>query len=128
MRYKSNETATALMFFNRLFREQIIGIPSTFGEASYTSTPFKAYKTIFTIGSSAGVSNCVPADNAFDVQINPIPFNADKPECKYVISQGTNLVMFKNTDEDSRRETWNLMTLDSIFIALASIVAVYLYL
>ena len=109
MRYKSNETATALMFFNRLFREQIIGIPSTFGEASYTSTPFKAYKTIFTIGSSAGVSNCVPADNAFDVQINPIPFNADKPECKYVISQGTNLVMFKNTDEDSRRETWNLM-------------------
>lgn len=109
MRYKSNETATALMFFNRLFKEGIIGIPSTFGEASYTSTPFKAYKTIFTIGSSAGVSNCVPADNAFEVEINPIPFNADKPDCKFVISQGTNLVMFKNTDEASRRETWNLM-------------------
>ena len=109
MRYKSSETVEMLKFFNRLFRENIMGIPATFGESSYTSTPFKAFKTIFTIGSSAGVSNCVPADNLFEVEINPIPYNADKPDCKYVISQGTNLVMFKNTDEASRRETWNLL-------------------
>lgn len=109
MRYKSESTANALMFFKRLFDEGLIGIPSTFGEASYTSTPFKAFKTIFTIGSSAGVSNCVPADNLFEVEINPIPYNAEEPDCKFVISQGTNLVMFKNTDEASRKETWNLM-------------------
>ena len=45
----------------------------------------------------------------FEVEINPIPYNAEKPDCKFVISQGTNLVMFKNTDEASRKETWNLM-------------------
>ena len=109
MHYKSTETVSALKFFKGLFSKKYIGIPSDFGETSYTSTPFKAFKTIFTIGSSAGVSNCVPADNLFDVEINPIPFNAEKPDCKFVISQGTNLVMFKNTDEESRNETWNLL-------------------
>lgn len=111
MEYKSEETVEMFNFFYRLFNEQIIGIPSDFNEASYTSTPFKAFKTIFTIGSSAGVDNCVPANDGlqFDITINPIPYNAEKPNCKYVISQGTNLVMFKNTDEVSRRETWNLL-------------------
>lgn len=111
MEYKSEETVEMLNFFYRLFDEQIIGIPSDFNESSYTSTPFKAFKTIFTIGSSAGVSNCVPSNdgNAFDITINPIPYNADRPDCKYVISQGTNLVMFRNTGEVSRRETWNLL-------------------
>lgn len=112
MEYKSNETIEMFNFFFRLFEDQIIGIPSDFNESSYTSTPFKAFKTIFTIGSSAGVSNCVPAGEGatlFDITINPIPYNAEKPECKYVISQGTNLVMFKNTDATSRRETWNLL-------------------
>lgn len=109
MNYKSQETVTMLKFFNRLFREKLIGIPATFGEASYTSTPFKAFKTIFTIGSSAGVSNCVPADDLFKVDVNPIPYNADKPANKYVISQGTNLVMFKNSDAESREYTLNLL-------------------
>ena len=112
MEYKSDATIEMFNFFFNLFEEQIIGIPSDFNESSYTSTPFKAFKTIFTIGSSAGVSNCVPAGEGatlFDITINPIPYNADKPDCKYVISQGTNLVMFKNTDATSRRETWNLL-------------------
>lgn len=111
MEYKSEETVEMFNFFYELFNNQIIGIPSDFNESSYTSTPFKAFKTIFTIGSSAGVSNCVPANDGlqFDITINPIPYNADKPDCKYVISQGTNLVMFRNTDEVSRTETWNLL-------------------
>lgn len=111
MHYKSDETKEMFNFFYRLFNEQIIGIPSDFNESSYTSTPFKAFKTVFTIGSSAGVSNCVPAADGtqFDITINPIPFNAEKPDCKYVISQGTNLVMFKNTDATSRNETWKLL-------------------
>lgn len=111
MEYKSEETVEMFNFFYELFNDQIIGIPSDFNESSYTSTPFKAFKTIFTIGSSAGVSNCVPANDGlqFDITINPIPYNADRPDCKYVISQGTNLVMFRNTDEVSRTETWNLL-------------------
>ncbi len=109
MEYKSDETIEMFEFFYELFNDQIIGIPSDFNESSYTSNPFKAYKTIFTIGSSAGVSNCVPENNKFDITINPIPYNAEKPECKYVISQGTNLVMFKNTNAESRSETWNLL-------------------
>ncbi len=107
MQYKSSETVEMLKFFNRLFREGLIGIPSTFGESSYTSTPFKAYKTIFTIGSSAGVSNCV--QDGIEVEINPLPYNADKPDCKYVISQGTNLVMFKNVDAENRAQTFDLL-------------------
>lgn len=109
MGYKSSETITMLKFFNRLFREGIIGIPETFGESSYTSTPFKACKTIFTIGSSAGVSNCVEDGQIFDVEVNPIPYNAERSDCKYVISQGTNLVMFKNTDATSREESIKLL-------------------
>lgn len=109
MRYKSSETVEMLKFFNRLFRENIMGIPATFGESSYTSTPFKAYKTVFTIGSSAGVSNCYQ-DNFSTVEINPIPYNAQNPDCKFVISQGTNLVMFRNSDEVNRQETFDLLT------------------
>ncbi len=109
MHYKSAETVEMLKFFNRLFNEGIMAIPASFGETSYTSTPFKAYKTVFTIGSSAGVSNCVPAGDAFEVEVNPVPFNADKPENKYVISQGTNLVMFRNADEENRAATFELL-------------------
>jgi hypothetical protein len=114
MRYKSKETAAMLSFMHKLFAKNILGVPSTFGEASYTSTPFKAFKTIFTVGSSAGVSNCVPANNEdgtpkFEVEINTIPYNADYPQNKFVISQGTNLVMLRNTNEESREETWKLL-------------------
>lgn len=113
MHYKSTETVEMLKFFNRLFRENIMGIPATFGESSYTSTPFKAYKTIFTIGSSAGVSNCVSLDDdgneLINVEINPVPYNKENPNAKYVISQGTNLVMFKNSNAENRTESLNLL-------------------
>lgn len=110
MHYKSSETVSMLKFFNRLFREGIIGIPASFGETSYTSTPFKAEKTIFTVGSSAGVTNCVDTSKEYlKVEINALPYNAEKEDCKYVISQGTNLVMFKNADSNSRAASLKLI-------------------
>lgn len=69
--------------------EGIFGIPNTWN-GSYASDAFKLHKTVGVVGSSAGVYNNVIANN--EIESYPIPYK--DAEHKYVISQGTNLVMF----------------------------------
>ncbi len=99
------KTVTALKYFQGLFQEGIVGIPATYGEGLYSSLPFKQGKLVLTISSSAGISNNMPAgttDFPFEVSVNKIPFNADLPANKFVISQGTNLALFARGKMDNK--------------------------
>lgn len=112
------KTLEALSYFQKLAEDGIVGIPATFGESQYSSNPFKQGKVALTISSSAGVKENLPTsitDYPFDVTINPIPYNANHPEKRYVISQGTNLALFrkgnlaKEKDLIAREGAWKLL-------------------
>ncbi len=112
------KTKAALAFFQRLYTKKIVGVPQSYGEQLYSSVPFKNGRLVLTVSSSAGVKENLPdgtTDYPFDLSINPIPFNADLPENKYVISQGTNLALFrrgKATEDKTKRErnaAWRLL-------------------
>jgi multiple sugar transport system substrate-binding protein len=107
IKFKSQETYDSLSKFNEIYQAGGLAIPATFGEASYCSNHFKIYKSLMNIGSSAGVSNCVPAGDAFEIACAPIPYAAaDK---KYVISQGTNLCMFDTGTAVQKLASWKLI-------------------
>lgn len=96
----------ALNFVKSMNTDHVLGIPSVWQETSYCSNPFKMIKSVMTISSSAGVANNIPAGNKFEVGIAPIPYKyADK---KFVISQGTNLAIFKS-DADHALASWLLI-------------------
>lgn len=97
VKFNNPQALAFLDFCNSIYDKNYIGIAQTWGEAQYCSNPFKALKSVMTISSSAGVKNNIAAGNKYKVGIAPIPYkDADK---KFVISQGTNLAMFKGSKE-----------------------------
>lgn len=91
------KTVAALKYFQDLHKARIVGIPATFAETLFSSKPFKEGKLVMTISSSAGIASNMPigtTDFPFEVSVNKLPYNADLPDNKYVISQGTNLGLF----------------------------------
>ena len=92
---------------NAIYADGGLGIPATWGEQSYCSGPFKAYKSVMNIGSSAGVSNSVGGTVKFEVSCAPIPYkNANR---KAVISQGTNLGIFDVGTTAEKAAAWKLV-------------------
>ncbi|MBO7615232.1 MAG: hypothetical protein J6T15_05995 [Bacilli bacterium] len=90
-----------------LYNKNIFGIPADWGEAKYGSNPFKAWKTVMTVGSSAGVANSAPAGNKFKIAAAPVLYrSADK---KFVISQGTNLALLDRGSREERVASWQLI-------------------
>ncbi len=101
------KTIEALTKLETLYKNHTFGIPADWEEAKYGSNPFKAQKTVMTLGSSAGVSNDAPTGNAFDIKAAPVPyFNADK---KFVISQGANLALLDKGTRKERLASWMLL-------------------
>lgn len=101
------KTIEALTKLETLYKNHTFGIPADWDEAKYGSNPFKAQKTVMTLGSSAGVSNDAPTGNAFDIKAAPVPyFSADK---KYVISQGANLALLDKGSRQERLASWILL-------------------
>ena len=97
----------ALTKLNNLYNNNTFGIPADWDEAKYGSNPFKAQKTVMTLGSSAGVTNDAPSGNAFDIASAPVPyFSADK---KFVISQGANLALLDKGSRAQRVAAWQLI-------------------
>ena len=105
--FNSPETISALTKLKTLYDNHTFGIPADWNEAKYGSNPFKAQKTVMTLGSSAGVSNDAPTGNTFDIKAAPVPyFNADK---KFVISQGANLALLDKGSRQQRLASWILL-------------------
>ena len=107
--FDSEEVREGLQYMKDLYDDGLIGVPSDFqNSGGYCSTPFKNFQVIANIGSSAGVENNVPASGAaFAVGVSHIPYNAEGE--KYVISQGTNLVMLNSGTEAQRAAAWKLL-------------------
>ena len=106
--FDSQETLNGLNTIKGLYDDKVFGIPADWAEASYGSNPFKASKSVMTLGSSAGVANDAPAGtDAFKIAAAPVPYHsADK---KYVISQGTNLALLDKGSEQQRVAAWQLL-------------------
>ena len=105
--FDSQETRAGLTQLKKLYDESILGIPADWNEAKYGSNPFKACKTVMTLGSSAGVANDATAGNKFEIGAAPVPYvNADK---KFVISQGANLALLDKGSREQRVAAWQLI-------------------
>lgn len=105
--FDSQETRDALTTLKGYYDERVFGIPADWGEAKYGSNPFKACKTVMTLGSSAGVANDATAGNKFKIAAAPVPYlHADK---KFVISQGANLALLDRGSRKERLAAWQLM-------------------
>lgn len=105
--FDSKETKDGINYLKKLYDENVFGIPEDWGEAKYGSNPFKANKTVMTLGSSAGVANDAPSGNKFEIGTAPVPYRtADK---KYVISQGANLALLDRGTREERVAAWQLL-------------------
>lgn len=105
--FNNQTTINVLNTLKGYYDNHTFGIPADWDEAKYGSNPFKAQKTVMTLGSSAGVSNDSPTGDAFKIKAAPVPyFNADK---KYVISQGANLALLDKGSREQRLAAWKLL-------------------
>ena len=105
--FNSNETINGLNKLKDLYDRNIFGIPADWDEAKYGSNPFKANKTVMTLGSSAGVANSAPQGNKFQIAAAPVPFHDE--DSKYVISQGANLALLDTGTREQRLAAWTLL-------------------
>ena len=105
--FNTQETITGLTKIKEMYKHHTFGIPNDWDEAKYGSAPFKAQKTVMTLGSSAGVRNDAPAANKFEIASAPVPYHsADK---KFVISQGANLALMDKGTREQRLASWQLV-------------------
>ena len=105
--FNSQETLDALNALNTMYNDLTFGIPADWNEQKYGSNPFKASKTVMTLGSSAGVANDAPTGNSFKIKAAPVPyFDASK---KFVISQGANLALLDKGSRKQRLAAWQLL-------------------
>jgi len=103
--FNNATTNQALTMMQDLFDSNVLGIPDTYGEL-YCSTPFKSYKSVMNISSTAGLSNIT--SDAIMTKCAPIP-SKDLGENKAVISQGTSLGMFDKGTAKERVAAWKLI-------------------
>lgn len=105
--FNSAETKAGLTTLKTMYDDNTFGIPADWDEAKYGSNPFKANKTVMTLGSSAGVANSAPTGDRFKIKAAPVPYHsADK---KFVISQGANLALLDKGSREQRVASWMLL-------------------
>ena len=106
--FDSQETIDALNYLDQIHDDVGLAIPAEFGgTAKYGSAYFKNWQSVLAIGSSAGSANNVPTGGEFKVGVAPLPYHAaDK---KFVISQGTNLVLLDHGSIPERVAAWELL-------------------
>lgn len=105
--FDSDEVKEGLQFMQNAYNDHLLAIPTTFGEAGYSSNPFKFLRCVMTVSSSAGVKNNVPQGNSFETGVAPVPYrDADH---KYVISQGTNAILLDKGTEKELVASWKLL-------------------
>ena len=105
--FNSQETINGLNTLKALYDKNIFGIPADWDEAKYGSNPFKANKTVMTLGSSAGVANSAPTGNKFEIAAAPTLYH--EGDSKYVISQGANLALLDTGTREQRLAAWTLL-------------------
>ena len=95
-----------LKYFQDLAKEGLYAVAETF-DASYASDAFKLLKCVMTVGSSAGIG--YNTNTKFEVGIAKAPYNANNPDSKYVIQQGTNMGILNQNTNLQRGAAWQLL-------------------
>lgn len=101
------KTLEAMDMYRDLANNGLVGVPATYGESLYCSTPFLNCKSLLNVGSTGGLTNVV--GSGFTTKAAPIPQNEKDTEHKFVISQGTNLALFNKGTEAQKVAAWKLM-------------------
>lgn len=101
--WKDNANTKAAMQFLKT-NKNVITIPE-FWDQQYASTPFVNQQTFITVGSSAGITYNDPKGK-FELGAAPVPYNANKPELKTVIQQGTNVSLLKTGNAQQMLVSW----------------------
>lgn len=108
--WNNNTNTTAAMQFLKDHND-VITLPE-FWNQQYASTPFVNQQTFVTVGSSAGVRYNVPATDpttgnpVFQIGVAPVPYNADLPDYKAAIQQGTNISLMKTGTDQEQLASW----------------------
>lgn len=108
--WNDNAQTTAAMQFLK-DNKHIITLPE-YWDQQYASTPFVNEQTFVTIGSSAGIRYNIPATDPttgeplFEIGVAPVPYNANYPELKAVIQQGTNISLMDTGSEQEKLASW----------------------
>ncbi len=101
-----------LSAMNFLYSNRSVLTLPEYWDQDYASTPFVNRQCFITVGSSAGIRYNVPAtdpttgDPLFEIGVAPVPYNADKPEKKAVIQQGTNIALLKTGTAQEQLASW----------------------
>ncbi len=101
----STNTTAAMQYL--LDHKSDMTIPAYWGE-SYASGPFLNQQTFITIGSSAGIRYNIPNSETdqFEIGVAPVPYNADLPDEKAVIQQGTNISIVNTGSAEEKLAAW----------------------
>ncbi len=124
MAFNTKETVEGLTYMKNLHDNCRLAIPAEYGGTSkYSSSYFKNWQSLITIGSSAGATNSAPTGDAFEVGVAPLPYK--DAEHKYAISQGTNLILMDVGTVAQRVASWKLLkylskTQNGLFAARSS--------
>lgn len=108
-----NANTTAAMQFVKDNND--IFVTPDFWDQDYATTPFAEQKVAFAISSSAGARHTqnaidgLPAADKFEFGVAPVPYNADKPENRAVIQQGTNISLVDSGTAEQKLVAWLFM-------------------
>jgi len=108
-----NANTTAAMQFVKDNND--IFVTPDFWDQDYATTPFAEQKVAFAISSSAGARHTqnaidgLPAADQFEFGVVPVPYNADKPENRAVIQQGTNISLVDSGTAEQKLVAWLFM-------------------
>jgi ABC-type glycerol-3-phosphate transport system substrate-binding protein len=105
--YDSDEAMDMLTYFSNHRSE--LALPANWGQG-YASDVFKKGQTFVTIGSTGGAyyntPSTVDGEYLFNFEVAPIPYNADLPEEKAVIQQGTNMSLTTTGSDQQKLASW----------------------
>ncbi len=111
--WHTNQNTFAAMQFLK-DNNSIITLPD-FWDQQYASTPFVNGQVYVTFGSSAGVRYNIPGGfnaanpslgTTFQIGVAPIPYNADRPNDRAVIQQGTNISLLTKGTSQEQLASW----------------------
>ncbi len=90
-------------------RDTAFTVPGKWG-IDYASDAFKIGQTAFTFGSTGGARyntpDIVDGDFVFDFGVAPMPYNADMPEERTAIQQGTNMSITTTGTDQQKLASW----------------------
>lgn len=105
----SPQTKAAMQFFKD--NKDAFTIPE-FWDQDYSTTPFSLKQMAYTISSSAGARhtqsaiNGLPEDQRFEMGALPVPYDANNPELRQVIQQGTNISVTDSGTNEQKLVAW----------------------